>query len=40
MWREIQDNFKKDKKYWKKQKDIKWILRYDLEGKGFKKNLN
>lgn len=39
MWREIQDNFKKDKKYWKKQKDIKWILKYKLEHKGIREKL-
>lgn len=31
LWKEIQQNFIKDKKYWKKQKNLKWILKYNFE---------
>lgn len=39
MWKEIQDNFLQDKKYWKKQKDVKWILKYNPNRKSLKEIL-
>lgn len=39
MWDEIIKNFKKDKKYWKKQKNIKWILNYNPYHKTIKERL-
>lgn len=29
IWVDIREKFKEDKEYWKKQKDVKWILKYD-----------
>lgn len=29
IWMDIKNKFSEDSKYWKKQKDVKWILKYD-----------
>lgn len=38
-YKDIQESFIKDKKYWKKQKDIKWILKYKLNNRTLKELL-
>ena len=35
IWMDIKNKFKEDKKYWKKQKDVKWILNYNPYHKSF-----
>ena len=31
MWKEIQNNFIQEREYWKKQKNIRWFLKYKIE---------
>ena len=30
IWEYIVEKFKQDEKYWKKQKAVKWVLKYNL----------
>ena len=36
---DIKSEFEKDKKFWKKQKDIKWIFKYDPYHRSLKEKL-
>lgn len=39
IWMDIKNEFAKDKKYWKKQKDIKWIFKYNPYHKSLKEKI-
>ena len=39
IWMDIREKFREDKKYWKKQKDVKWILNYNPYHKSLKEIL-